>query len=48
MLFFFFFIIDSYFLIPAAFVQIFVPIAELVIPIVITIKEAKQKLKYIE
>ena len=36
-----FVIIDLYFLIPAAIAQIFDPIAELVIPIGIPIKEAK-------
>ena len=41
MYFFFFLIIDLYFLIPAAIAQIFNPIAELVIPIGIPIKEAK-------
>ena len=42
MLFFFFFlIIDLYFLIPAAITQIFNPIAELVIPIGIPSKETK-------
>ena len=40
-IFFFFLIIDLYFLIPAAIAQIFNPIAELVIPIGIPIKEAK-------
>ena len=39
--FFFFLIIDLYFLIPAVIAQIFNPIAELVIPIVIPAKEAK-------
>ena len=39
--FFFSIIIDLYFLIPAAIVQIFNPIAQLVIPIGIPTKEAK-------
>ena len=39
--FFFFLIIDLYFLIPAAIAQIFNPIAELVIPIGIPSKETK-------
>ena len=41
--FFFFLIIDLYFLIPAVIAQIFNPIAELVIPIEIAIKDAKGK-----
>ena len=40
---FFFLIIDVYFLIPAVIAQIFNPIAELVIPMKIPIKEKKQK-----
>ena len=40
---FFFLIIDLYFLIPAVIAQIFNPIAELVIPIEIAIKDAKGK-----
>ena len=40
--FFFFLIIDLYFLIPAVIAQIFNPIAELVIPIGIPTKEAKK------
>ena len=40
-LFFFFLIIDLYFLIPAVIAQIFNPVAGLVIPIGISIKEAK-------
>ena len=43
--FFFFLIIDSCFLIPAAIAQIFNPIAELVILIGITIKEAKGEIE---
>ena len=39
--FFFFLIIDLYFLIPAVIARIFNPIAELVIPIAIPIKEVK-------
>ena len=39
--FFFLLIIDLYFLIPAVIAQIFNPIAELLIPIEIPIKEAK-------
>ena len=46
--FFFFLIIDLYFLIPAVIAQIFNPIAELVIPIGIPSKQAKQILKYIQ
>ena len=42
--FFFFLIIDLYFLIPAAITQIFNPIAELVIPIGMPIKEAKAEI----
>ena len=37
----FFLIIDLYFLIPAAIAQVLNPIAELIIPIGIIIKEAK-------
>ena len=40
---FFFLIIDLYFLIPAVVVQIFNPIADLVIPLGITIKEKKSR-----
>ena len=43
--FFFFLIIDLYFLIPAAIAQFFNPIAELVIPIGIPIKEAKVEIE---
>ena len=43
--FFFFLIIDSYFLIPAAISQIFNPIAELVFPIGIPSKEAKAEIE---
>ena len=43
--FFFFLITDLYFLIPAVFTQIFNPIAELVIPIGIPIKEAKAEME---
>ena len=43
--FFFFLIFDLYLLIPAAIAQIFNPIAELVIPIGITIKEAKEEIE---
>ena len=43
--FFFFLIIDLYFLIPAAIAQIFNPIAELVIPIGIPKKEAKAEIE---
>ena len=46
-LFFFFLIIDLYFLIPAVISQIFNPIAEFVTPIEIQPKKPKQKLKYI-
>ena len=42
--FFFFWIIDLYFLIPVVIAQIFNPIAELIIPIGIPIKEAKAKI----
>ena len=42
MLLFLFLIIDLYFLIPAAVAQIFNPMAELVIPIGIPTKEAKE------
>ena len=41
----FFLIIDLYFLIPAVTAQIFNPIAELVIPIRIPVKEVKPKIK---
>ena len=41
--FFFFLIIDLYFLIRAAIAQIFNPVAELVIPVGISSKEAKAK-----
>ena len=40
-----FLIIDLYFLIPAVIMQIFNPIAELVIPIEIPTKEAKAKME---
>ena len=43
--FFFFLIIDLYFLIPAATAQIFNPIAELLIPIGIPSKEAKAEIE---
>ena len=43
--FFFFFIIDLYFLIPAVITQIFSPIVELAIPIGIPTKEAKSKIE---
>ena len=43
-LFFFFLIIDLYFLIPAVIAQIYNPIAELVIPIGILTKEEKLKI----
>ena len=43
--FFFFLIIDLYFLIPAAIAEIFIPIAELVIPIGISSKEAKAEIE---
>ena len=42
---FFFLIIDLYFLIPALIAQIFNPIAELVIPIGIPIKEAREEIE---
>ena len=46
MLFFFLFlIINLYFLIPAVVTQIFNPIAELIIPIGIPIKEAKAEME---
>ena len=45
MLFFFFLIIDLYFLISAVIAQIHNPIAELIIPIGITIKEAKAEIE---
>ena len=41
-----FLVIDLYFLMPPAIAQIFNPIAELVIPTGIPIKELIQKLKY--
>ena len=43
--FFFFLIIDLYFLIPTAIAQTFNPIAELVIPIVIPSKGAKTEIE---
>ena len=43
--FFFFLIIDLYFLTPPVIAQIFNPIAELVIPIVIPSKEAKAEIE---
>ena len=43
--FFFFLIIDLYVLIPAAIAQIFNPIAELVIPIGMSSKEAKAEIE---
>ena len=43
--FFFFLIIDLYFLIPAAIAQIFNPIAELIIPIRTPTKEAKAEME---
>ena len=43
--FFFFLVIDLYFLIPAYIAQTFNPIAELVIPIGILIKEAKAEIE---
>ena len=42
---FFFLVIDLYFLIPAVTAQSFNPIAELVIPIGIPIKEAKAEIE---
>ena len=45
MLFFFYLIIDLYFLIPAVITQIFNPIAELLIPIGIPTKEAKAEME---
>ena len=45
MLFFFFLIIDLYFLIPAVIAQIFNPNAELVLPIGITSKDAKAEIE---
>ena len=45
MLLFFFLIIDVYFLIPAVIAQIFNPIAELVIPVQVPIKEAKAEIQ---
>ena len=44
-LFFYFLIIDLYFLIPVVIAQIFNPIAELVTPIGITTKEAKTEIE---
>ena len=44
-MFLFFLIIDLYFFIPAAIAQIFDPIAELVIPIGISGKEAKAEIE---
>ena len=41
----FFLLIDLYFLIPAAMAEMFNPIAELIIPIGIPIKEAKVEMK---
>ena len=43
--FFFYLIIDLYFLIPAVITQIFNPIAELLIPIGIPTKEAKAEME---
>ena len=43
--FFFFLIIDLYLLIPAVIAQIFNPIAELVIPVGIPIKEANKEIE---
>ena len=43
--FFFILIIDLYFLIPAFIAQIFNPIAELIIPIGIPTKEAKEEME---
>ena len=45
MLFFFFLIIDLYFLIPVAIIQTFNPRAELLIPIGIPNKEAKSQIE---
>ena len=45
--FFFFLIIDLYFLIPAVIAQIFNPIPDLVIPIGIPAKEAKAEMEII-
>ena len=45
MLFFFFLIINLYYLIPAVIAQIFNPIAELVIPIGMPTKEAKAEIE---
>ena len=45
MVFFVFLIIDLYFLIPAAIIQMFNPIAELAIPIGIPSKEAKAEVE---
>ena len=45
MLLFLFFIIDLYFLIPAAIAQAFNPIAEVIIPIGISSKEAKAEIE---
>ena len=44
-LFFFFLIIDLYFLIPAVIAQIFNPVAEVVIPIGIPTKEVKAEME---
>ena len=44
MFFFFFLIIDLYFLVPAVIVKIFNPIAELVTPLVIPIKEPEAEI----
>ena len=45
MLLFLFFIIDLYFLIPTANAQAFNPIAEVIIPIGISSKEAKEEIE---
>ena len=45
MVFFFFLIIDLYFLIPAVIAEIFNPITELLIPIGIPTKEAKEEME---
>ena len=44
MLFIFFLIIDLFFLLPAVIAQVFNPIAELILPIGIRIKEAKAEM----
>ena len=44
LIFFFFVIVDLYFLIPAAIAQVFNPIAELIISIGIPMKEAKAEI----